>query len=72
MGVSIAMIPGGFRLTGLPRPCRVKVNGWTWDVPDGVFEYTTPIDGPHEIEAYVWPYLDWRTSVEVKRDAGGV
>lgn len=72
MGAFIATAPGGFRLAGLPQPCRVTVNGSTWDVPDGTFEYVTPLSGAHDVEVCAWPYLDWRMSVEVKRDAGGV
>jgi len=72
MGAFIVKIPGGFRLTRLPQPCKVTVNGTTWDVPDGTFEYATPLSGTHEVAVSAWPHLDWRTSVEVKRDAGGV
>lgn len=72
MEIWIALLTGGFRLTGLPSPCSVDVNGHTWDVPDGTFEYVTPLPGTHDVGVCAWPYLDWRTSVEVKRDAGGV
>ncbi len=66
MGPFLAKISGGFRLAELPQPCKVTVNGQTWDVPDGTFEYATPLSGTHEVMVSAWPHLDWRTSVELE------
>ena len=59
-------IPGGFRLWGLPIPCRVHVDELVYDVDDGELEWTTPVSGIHQVRVSAWPYLDWERPVEVK------
>ncbi len=59
-------IPGGFRLWGLPIPCRVHVDELVYDVDDGELEWTTPVSGTHQVRVEAWPYLDWERPVEVK------
>ena len=58
-------IPGGFRLGGLPIPCRVHVDELVYNVPDGELEWTTPVSGSHHVRVEAWPYLDWERPVEV-------
>ena len=58
-------IPGGFRLWGLPIPCRVHVDELVYDVDDGELEWTTPISGIHQVRVSAWPYLGWERPVEV-------
>jgi len=58
-------IPGGFRLWGLPIPCRVHVDELVYDVDDGDLEWTTPVSGIHQVRVEAWPYLDWERPVEV-------
>ena len=59
-------ISGGFRLWGLPIPCRVHVDELVYDVDDGELEWTTPVSGIHQVRVSAWPYLDWERPVEVK------
>ena len=58
-------ISGGFRLWGLPIPCRVHVDELVYDVDDGELEWTTPVSGVHRVRVEAWPYLDWIWPVEV-------
>lgn len=53
----------GFTLSGLPVPCVVTVDGETYTVDDGVFEFETPIRSTFKITIDSWPYRTWRGEV---------
>lgn len=44
-------------ITGLPTPCTITVDGASYEVTDGVFEFTVDISGTYKIKAEAFPYL---------------
>ncbi|WP_352402675.1 hypothetical protein [Pyramidobacter sp.] len=53
-------------LRGLPLPCTVTVDGASYDVSDGIFEYESPLAGPHPVTVAAWPYLDWKGEIVIE------
>ena len=51
---------GGFCISGLPVPSTVTVDGETYTVDDGVFEFETPIHATFKLTIDSWPYRTWR------------
>jgi hypothetical protein len=56
----IASGSGGFCISGLPVSSTVTVDGETYTVDDGVFEFETPIRSTFKITIDSWPYRTWR------------
>lgn len=55
---------GGFTLSMLPVPSTVTVDGETYEVDDGVFEFETPIRSTFKVTIDAWPYRTWRGEVQ--------
>jgi hypothetical protein len=52
-------------LSGLPALCRVTVGPETYDVPDGVLEWSALMPATYSIKVELFPYLDWASEVTV-------
>lgn len=50
-------------LSGLPVPCRVEVNGESYEVDDGIFEWGTRRAGEYALRVVAFPFLDWEGTV---------
>lgn len=54
------------KLSKLPKPCAVLVNGFEYEVTDGVFEWGTHLPGAHTLRVVAFPFLDWEGTVEAE------
>lgn len=51
------------KLSKLPKPCAVLVNGFEYEVKDGVFEWGTRLPGVYIVRVVAFPFLDWEGTV---------
>ena len=50
-------IVSGWTISNLPIPCTVLVDFVTYQVDDGVFEFSSPLPGPYKCIISAVPYL---------------
>ena len=50
-------------LSDLPVPCSVRIGETTYEVDDGVLEWSTVLVGEYPITINSFPYLDWEAEV---------
>lgn len=60
------VVQSGAALTGLPAHCTVTINGASYDVDDGCFEYVTPLPGSYPVSVEAWPYLTWEGVIDIE------
>jgi len=53
-------------ISNLPTPCTITVNSDTYEVTDGVFEFTVDTPGTYIIKATCFPYQpkEWEVTAE--------
>ena len=50
-------------LSDLPLPCSVRIGESTYDVDDGVLEWSTVLAGRYPITVSSFPHVDWKGEV---------
>ena len=50
-------------LSDLPIPCSVRIGEATYEVDDGVLEWSTVLVGKYPITINSFPHLDWKAEV---------
>lgn len=66
---AMSVVQAGNRLSGLPQPCRVHINGEAYDVDDGIFEYETTLAGTYFVTVEAFPWLDWKGEIIIESSA---